>query len=111
MVLGGVLGPWSERERRDWPVFANLWPPCTRTTKQDGKPYILSLSVGPAEDDPRSQGYTIVSKSEFSSLEDMTYYDTECEAHAGVKKEIMANGCEGVLTVFFKPTVTGGIGS
>ena len=64
-----------------------------------------------AEDDPRSQGYTIVSKSEFASLDDMKYYDADCEAHASVKKHIMSAGCEGVLTVYTKPEVTGGIES
>lgn len=39
----------------------------------------------------------------------MKYYDTECEAHAGVKKQILEGvTCEGVFTVFFKPEVTGG---
>jgi hypothetical protein len=39
------------------------------------------MTVGPAEEDPRSQGYTLVSKTEFASMDDMKYYDNECPAH------------------------------
>lgn len=77
--------------------------------KQDGKQYILSMSVGPAEEDSRSQGFTIVSKTEFASLDDMRYYDTDCEAHADLKSYIKDVTCEGVLTVYMKPEITGGI--
>ena len=54
-------------------------------TQQDGSPYILSLDAGPAHEDVRSQGYTLVAKSEFKSLEDMKFYDEGCEAHQVLK--------------------------
>ncbi|KAF5619735.1 stress responsive A B barrel domain protein, partial [Fusarium tjaetaba] len=49
--------------------------------QKDGKPYILSMVVGAADEDARSQGYTFVSKTEFASMEDMKYYDEGCQAH------------------------------
>ncbi|CAM1502263.1 Fc.00g042470.m01.CDS01 [Cosmosporella sp. VM-42] len=76
--------------------------------EKDGKPYILSMVVGPAEADPRSQGYTLVSKTEFASLEDMKYYDEDCRAHGELKSFIKEVTCEGILTVYFKPTEIGG---
>ncbi|KAL0937730.1 stress responsive A/B Barrel domain-containing protein [Colletotrichum truncatum] len=74
------------------------------THKKDGKPYILSMVVGPAIDDPRSQGFTVVAKTEFASLEDMRFYDDECAAHGVLKsfvKEKLTVG--GVMSVYFKP--------
>ncbi|KAI4763898.1 hypothetical protein E4T52_04196 [Aureobasidium sp. EXF-3400] len=53
--------------------------------KKDGKPYILRCVAGPAVDDARSQGYTLAAQTTFSSLDDMKYYDNECEAHAALK--------------------------
>ena len=67
------------------------------------------MTVGPAEEDSRSQGYTIVSKTEFASLDDMRYYDTDCEAHAALKSHIKDVTCEGILTVYMKPQITGGV--
>ena len=52
---------------------------------QDGKPYILRCVAGPAVNDARSQGYTLAAQTTFSSLDDMKYYDNECEAHAALK--------------------------
>ncbi|KFH47070.1 hypothetical protein ACRE_021820 [Hapsidospora chrysogenum ATCC 11550] len=74
----------------------------------DGKPYILSMTVGPAEDDPRSQGYTLVSKTEFASMEDMRYYDDGCAAHGAVKAAIKELTVDGILTVYFRAQATGG---
>lgn len=61
------------------------------------------MVVGPAEEDARSQGYTLVSKTEFASLEDMKYYDEECAAHNEVKKLVGTIKPDGILTVYFKP--------
>ncbi|KAF6806762.1 stress responsive A/B Barrel domain-containing protein [Colletotrichum musicola] len=72
--------------------------------KKDGKPYILSMVVGPAMDDPRSQGFTLVAKTEFASLEDMRYYDDECAAHGALKTFVKENlTVDGVMSVYFKP--------
>jgi hypothetical protein len=59
--------------------FSNLW------SKKNGKPYILRCVAGPVVNDPRSQGYTLAAQTTFGSLEDMKYYDEECEAHAALK--------------------------
>lgn len=67
------------------------------------------MTVGPAEEDPRSQGYTLVSKTEFASMEDMKYYDTECPAHGEVKSLIKTLTVDGLMTVYFKAQATGGI--
>lgn len=67
------------------------------------------MTVGPAEDDPRSQGYTLVSKSEFASMEDMRYFENECPAHGEVRSLIKALTVDGILTVYFKAQATGGI--
>ena len=66
------------------------------------------MIVGPAEADPRSQGYTLVSKTEFASLDDMKYYDEECKAHSDLKAFIKELTVEGIMTVYFKPTEIGG---
>lgn len=36
-------------------------------------------------EDPRSQGFTIAAKTNFESVEDMKYYDEQCEAHNALK--------------------------
>lgn len=81
------------------PLLVNLPPLTCEFTTQDGKPYILSLAAGPAYDDARSQGYTLVAKSEFKDLEDMKYYDEGCEAHSELKKGAKTLGVEGVMTI------------
>ncbi|KAK5005693.1 hypothetical protein BJ546DRAFT_1069490 [Cryomyces antarcticus] len=53
--------------------------------KKDGKPYILSCVAGRAVSDPRNQGYTLYAQTSFASLEDMKYYDEQCEAHQALK--------------------------
>ncbi|EON98758.1 putative stress responsive a b barrel domain-containing protein [Phaeoacremonium minimum UCRPA7] len=75
--------------------------------KKDGKPYIPFICAGVAMDDPRTKGYTIVAKTEFWSLEDLQYYDKECEAHAALKKTAATLGlAEPPLTVYFEGSPT-----
>ena len=68
------------------------------------------MSTGPALDDPRSQGWTVVSKTEFASLDDMRYYDEQCEAHAALKSAAKNYGIEGgpagVVTVYYEATAS-----
>ncbi|KAL3422269.1 stress responsive a b barrel domain-containing protein [Phlyctema vagabunda] len=80
----------------------------SQTQAKDGKPYILSLEAGSAVDDPRAQGYTIVAKSVFKSMDDLKYYDTECAAHQVLKAGNKKLGIDGFMTVFFSPTVVAG---
>jgi len=61
------------------------------------------MVVGPAEEDPRSQGYTLVAKTEFASMADMRYYDNECAAHGALKVVAKGLAVEGILSVYFTP--------
>jgi hypothetical protein len=64
--------------------------------------------VGVAEDDARSQGYTVICKTEFASMEDLKYYDDSCAAHQALKATAKDFGVEGIMTVYFKPQLIGG---
>ncbi|KAB5580367.1 hypothetical protein GE09DRAFT_1212816 [Coniochaeta sp. 2T2.1] len=68
---------------------------------KDGKPYILSATVGPTYDDARNQGYTLAALSTFASVEDMKYYDNECTAHGELKK-VAKELHQGVMMVYFQ---------
>jgi hypothetical protein len=68
---------------------------------QDGKPYIVSAAVGLSYDDPRNKGYNVSVKTTFASLEDMKYYDTECEAHKALKA-VAGPVKEDVLTTYYE---------
>ncbi|KAH8601404.1 hypothetical protein B0O99DRAFT_608841 [Bisporella sp. PMI_857] len=84
-----------------------LYKTLSKSANKNGKPYILSLEAGPAFEDARSQGYTFVSKSEFASLEDMKYYDNECEAHQAFKAQAKKESIfEGVMTTYFEVAVS-----
>ena len=75
------------------------------STPQNGAPYILSLTAGVAEADPRSNGFTVVAKTEFANLDDMKYYDNECKAHQDLKAAAKGLTIEGIQTVYFTPQV------
>jgi hypothetical protein len=42
-------------------------------------------SAEPTYKDDRNQGYTLVTRAVFDSIEDMAYYDNECKAHDEIK--------------------------
>ncbi|EKV04895.1 Dimeric alpha-beta barrel [Penicillium digitatum] len=72
-----------------------------KTAIKDGKPYILAAAVGASIPDPRNQGYNLSVKTTFASMDDMKFYDSECEAHKALK------ACAGpvkedVLTTYFE---------
>ena len=69
---------------------------------QDGKPYILSCEATKTMDDPRSQGYTLVARSRFNNLEDMKFYDEECEAHKQLKELAKGKIEPPPLTLYFE---------
>ncbi|KAI9641937.1 hypothetical protein NHQ30_009806 [Ciborinia camelliae] len=78
----------------------------SKTAVKDAAPYILSLHAGESQaDDPRTQGYSIVAKTEFRNLEDMKYYEDKCEAHQKFKAEAKTLGVEGICCVFYEPSV------
>ncbi|KAJ5840334.1 uncharacterized protein N7525_005522 [Penicillium rubens] len=75
-----------------------------KTATKDGKPYILAAAVGASIPDPRNKGYNVSVKTTFASMEDMKYYDNECEAHkalkacAGpVKEDVLTSYYENIL--------------
>ena len=57
------------------------------TTRQDGKPYIVSNVARRITntDSPLSEGFTISSQSIFRNKEDHDFYDKECPAHKELK--------------------------
>ncbi|KXT17503.1 hypothetical protein AC579_3187 [Pseudocercospora musae] len=54
--------------------------------EKDGKPYILEIKARQTISDARNQGYNLVAMTKFKTLQDMKYYDVECEAHQALKK-------------------------
>lgn len=71
---------------------------------KDGKPYIISATVGPTFDDVRNQGYTLAALSVFASVEDMKYYDDECAAHGELKK-VAKTLHKGAMMVYFQSAI------
>ena len=69
--------------------------------QQDGRPYIRSVSAGPAEDDPRSKGFNFAAVSVFDSLADMRYYDNGCAAHVELRT-FARSVSEGAMVVYFE---------
>ncbi|KAI9741167.1 MAG: hypothetical protein M1834_002880 [Cirrosporium novae-zelandiae] len=88
-----------------------LFPPPTLTnlanlvTWQDSKPYIVSCTAGKTFDDARNKGYTLVAKTVFKDLEDMKYYDVECEAHTKLKGMAKGKVSEPPLTCYYEDEV------
>ncbi|CAG7954105.1 unnamed protein product [Penicillium salamii] len=72
-----------------------------KTATKDGKPYIVAAAVGISIPDPRNKGYNISVKTTFASLDDMKYYDTDCEAHKALKA-IAGPAKEDVLTTYYE---------
>ncbi|KAM0716493.1 hypothetical protein Q7P37_007938 [Cladosporium fusiforme] len=69
----------------DIPQFLERYQTLAREQNKDGKPYILSVDAHQPVNDPRSQSYNVLAHTTFSSLDDVKYYDEECEAHKGLK--------------------------
>ena len=67
------------------------------------------MVVGLAEPDARSQGITVVAKTEFASLEDMHYYDDDCPAHKALKEYAKGFKHETKpISIYFKPQIVQG---
>ncbi|VUC29088.1 unnamed protein product [Clonostachys rosea] len=71
---------------------------------KNGKPYIISATVGPTYDDARNQGYTLAALSVFESEEDMKFYDNECSAHGDLKK-VAKTLHQGAMMVYFSNVI------
>ncbi|KAA8648767.1 hypothetical protein EYZ11_004915 [Aspergillus tanneri] len=72
-----------------------------KTAVKDGKPYIIQLAVGLSVPDPRNKGFNVSVKATFASLEDMQYYDEQCEAHKALKA-VAGPAKEDAVTTFFE---------
>ena len=68
---------------------------------KDGKPYILSATVGPTFDDARNQGFTLAAYTTFATVEDMKFYDDECTGHAALKA-VAKTVHKGAMMVYFQ---------
>lgn len=79
----------------------DIYKTMQQSALKDGLPYILSVTAGQAFEDARNQGYTIAVVSQFKSVEDMRYYDNECQAHAALKK-VAKEIHRGAMMVFFE---------
>lgn len=73
----------------------------TNRTPQDGKPYILSASANMIYPDPRNQGYNLAAHADFSSKEDMDYYDNADLAHA-IIKDVLKGKLDGPPLVIYE---------
>ncbi|KIM92598.1 hypothetical protein OIDMADRAFT_62404 [Oidiodendron maius Zn] len=73
---------------------------------KDGKPYILSVKAGRSLEDARNQDYSVVLQTTFDSLEDMQFFDNECQFHVRVKKLVAPRISPPPVVVFFKDVVS-----
>ncbi|KAH6721013.1 hypothetical protein DL95DRAFT_354565 [Leptodontidium sp. 2 PMI_412] len=89
----------------DQEKLLSIYKTMQQTALKNNKPYILSVTAGRSIPSQRDQGYSIAVISVFASVEDMVYYDEECEAHRKLKA--FAKGVhEGAMMVYFE-SVTG----
>ncbi|EFQ99577.1 stress responsive A/B barrel domain-containing protein [Nannizzia gypsea CBS 118893] len=70
----------------DIDVLVSEYRALKQEAKRDSKPYILSVEAGRTLPDLRTQGYTLAVRTTFRNLDDMNFYDTECETHRRLKK-------------------------
>ncbi|KAF2479201.1 hypothetical protein BDY17DRAFT_327982 [Neohortaea acidophila] len=76
-----------------------------QSQQKDNKPYILEIKVSPSLSGERGKGYNFVAMTRFRNLEDMKYYDEECEAHKVLKRvanPLVEQPWQPPLTVFFE---------
>ena len=68
---------------------------------QDSKPYITSAKAKAVIPDPagRNQGFTVAANTVFASLDDMKYYDADCDAHKAIKAFLKPR-IEGAMTIY-----------
>ncbi|KAM0256731.1 hypothetical protein ACHAQJ_004799 [Trichoderma viride] len=94
--------------KEDQQKLLELYRVVRDTNSKDGKPYILSMAAGACEPDQRSQGYDFAARFEFASLEDLRFYDNECPPHQALKAAAASLDVKGIMTIYFKPLITGG---
>ncbi|KAF2853332.1 hypothetical protein T440DRAFT_466308 [Plenodomus tracheiphilus IPT5] len=72
----------------------------SQDANQDGKPYVQLSAANRVHDDPRSQGFTLLTRTVFESKEDMDFYDNEDDAHKAIKALIKPKITEMPLVVY-----------
>ncbi|KAI8935403.1 hypothetical protein NX059_007983 [Plenodomus lindquistii] len=65
-----------------------------------GKPYVHLSSANKVHNDPRSQGFTLLARTVFESKEDMDFFDSEDEAHNGIKALVKPKIAELPLVIY-----------
>ncbi|KAF2724778.1 hypothetical protein K431DRAFT_281729 [Polychaeton citri CBS 116435] len=68
------------------PEILDQYKTLETAAQKDGKPYIRECVARETIDDPRRQGYNIAAITTFDSLDDMKFYDENCEAHRKLKQ-------------------------
>ncbi|KAE8334475.1 hypothetical protein BDV24DRAFT_156829 [Aspergillus arachidicola] len=73
--------------------------------KKNSEPYIVSVQAGRTLPDARTKGYTLAVKTTFRDMEDMNFYDHDCEAHKRLKSVAAPKRDGDVLTAYFEDVV------
>ncbi|CZR55107.1 related to stress responsive A/B barrel domain protein [Phialocephala subalpina] len=76
-----------------------------KSALKDGRPYITSVTAGEVLEGSRSQGYNLVLQTRFASLEDMNFFDTECEFHTEMKKVVGPRMVPPPVVVYFRSVI------
>lgn len=89
--------------QQTWPSFRDdkliLW------WLQDSEPYIVSVQAGRTLPDGRTKGYTLAVKTTFHNLDDMYFYDNNCQAHKRLKSVASPKREGDVFTAYFEDEV------
>ncbi|OJD40779.1 stress responsive a b barrel domain-containing protein [Diplodia corticola] len=87
----------------DIPAILEKYTTLTTDAKKDSKPYITSAKANAVIPDPagRNQDFTIAANTVFASLDDMKFYDEDCEAHKAIKAFLKPR-IQGVMTVYYE---------
>ncbi|KAL3418175.1 hypothetical protein PVAG01_09890 [Phlyctema vagabunda] len=86
--------------KEDQKTLIGIYQGMQANALKDGEQYILSVDVGQAQEDQRAQGFTVAAVSSFAGIEDMQYYDTECDAHKKLR-EFVRTVNQGFCMVYF----------
>ncbi|EOA91889.1 hypothetical protein ACJQWK_03600 [Exserohilum turcicum] len=67
----------------------NHYSTLTQDAKKDGNNYIQLAQANATYEDDRSQGYNLLIRCIFNSVDDMNYFDQQDESHAKIKEMLM----------------------
>ncbi|TKA34094.1 hypothetical protein B0A50_00074 [Salinomyces thailandicus] len=69
----------------DIPHMLEAYKTVEQDNERDGKRYILSAKARQIISDPRNGGYNFIALTTFASMDDVKFYDEQCEAHKKLK--------------------------